>query len=135
MFCIDDKKIEITEQKVFVGDYIREGSNGYNLCISLKFFNSDTGESGYLNLDVGFDSQNSIDYFTNKEYRGVPFYIDNKNDIFLELFDTEKFLDTEIEGEIIVNVLTIENDKLKVMFEVNDELIKIMYDGYLDIES
>lgn len=135
MFCIDDKKIEITEQKVFVGDYIREGDNGYNLCISLKFFNSDTGESGYLNLDVGFDSQNSIDHFTNKEYRGVPFYIDNNNDIFLELFDTEKFLDTEIEGVIIVNVLTIENDKLKVMFEVNDELIKIMYDGYLDIES
>ena len=135
MFCIDDKKIELTEQKVFVGDYVREGYNGYNLCISLKFFNSDTGESGYLNLDVGFDSQNSIDHFTNKEYRGVPFYIDNKNDIFLELFDTEKFLDTEIEGEIIVNVLTIENDKLKVMFGVNDELIKIMYDGYLDIES
>ena len=135
MFCIDDKKIELTEQKVFVGDYVREGYNGYNLCISLKFFNSDTGESGYLNLDVGFDSQNSIDHFTNKEYRGVPFYIDNKNDIFLELFDTEKFLDTEIEGEIIVNVLTIENDKLKVMFGVNDELIKIMYDGYLNIES
>lgn len=135
MFCIDDKKIELTEQKVFVGDYVREGYNGYNLCISLKFFNSDTGESGYLNLDVGFDSQNSIDHFTSKEYRGVPFYIDNKNDIFLELFDTEKFLDTEIEGEIIVNVLTIENDKLKVMFGVNDELIKIMYDGYLDIES
>lgn len=135
MFCIDDKKIELTEQKVFVGDYVREGDNGYNLCISLKFFNSDTGESGYLNLDVGFDSQNSIDHFTNKEYRGVPFYIDNKNDIFLELFDTEKFLDTEIEGEIIVNVLTIENDKLKVMFGVNDELIKIMYDGYLNIES
>ena len=135
MFCIDDKKLKITEQKVLIGNYIKEGENGYYLGISLKFLNCDTEECGYLNLDVGFERENTLTCFINTKYRGLPFSIKKEPNIYIEVYDTEKFLDTEIESEIIVDVGNIENNQLKVMFEVDDELIKIKYDGYLDIVS
>ena len=49
------------------------------------------------------------------------------------MFDTEKFLDTEIESKIIIRLEDIKDNKAKVFFELNDELIKIKFDGYLDV--
>lgn len=132
MLYIDDKKIEIISQEIFVGKFTNNGNIGYNINISLTFINSVTKEKGYINLDAGFEKDNSISSFLNREYVGLPFGHDNAF-IFIEVFDTEKFLDTELESEIIVKINDIKNNKVKVFFEVNDELIKIKYDGYTDI--
>ncbi len=43
------------------------------------------------------------------------------------MFDTKRFLDTEIEGNITLNLTNIKNNKVKAIFEVNDKLIKIKY--------
>ena len=65
----------------------------------------------------------------NKIYNEVPF----ENDIFFEIFDTEKFLDTEIESNIILKIKGIRDNKVETFFELNDELIKIKYSGFLDL--
>ena len=36
------------------------------------------------------------------------------------MFDTEKFLDTEIESEIVIELENIKENKVKVFFELND---------------
>ena len=72
--------------------------------------------NGYLNLDAGFEKTNDINAFLNKEYNGIPFENDNQF-IYFEVFDTEKFLDTEIESKIIIRLEDIKDNKAKVFFE------------------
>ena len=40
MFYIDDKKLKTTQQEIYVGKFINNGDEGYNICIG-KFVNSD----------------------------------------------------------------------------------------------
>lgn len=132
MFIIDDKKLKLTDQTIFVGDFNNCGTDGYNIRIQLEFINVDTNEKGYINLDAGFEECSNIKTFLNREYCGVPFGKDEH--IFFEVFDTEKFLDTEIESDILIKFEGIKDNKIKVYFEVEDELIKIKFDGYLDVD-
>lgn len=131
MLYIDDKDLKITKQEIHIGKFINHGDEGFNICIGLKFVNNDN-TNGYLNLDAGFEKTNDINVFLNKEYNGIPFENDNQF-IYFEVFDTEKFLDTEIESKIIIRLEDIKDNKAKVFFELNDELIKIKFDGYLDV--
>lgn len=130
MLYIDNKNIEVLEQKIFVGTYTKNGIKGYNINIKLTFINIDNKEKGYINLDAGFEKDNNINCFLNKNYNGVPF----ENNIFFEVFDTEKFLDTEIESNIILKIKELKDNKIETFFELNDELIKIKYDGFLVLD-
>lgn len=131
MLSIDNKKLEVTKQEIFVGNIINNGLDGYDVGLTLEFINEDNVK-GYLNLDVGYEKSNDINVFLNREYNGIPFFDDDQF-IYFEVFDTEKFLDTEIESNIIIKFEDIKDNKVRVSFELNDELIKIKYTGYLDI--
>lgn len=131
MLSIDNKKLKVTKQEIFVGNIINNGLDGYDVGLTLEFINEDNVK-GYLNLDVGYEKSNDINVFLNREYNGIPFFDDDQF-IYFEVFDTEKFLDTEIESNIIIKFEDIKDNKVKVSFELNDELIKIKYTGYLDI--
>ena len=131
MLSIDNKKLKVTKQEIFVGNIINNGLDGYDVGLTLEFINEDNVK-GYLNLDVGYEKSNDITVFLNREYNGIPFFDDDQF-IYFEVFDTEKFLDTEIESNIVIKFEDIKDNKVKVSFELNDELINIKYTGYLDI--
>lgn len=131
MLSIDNKRLKVTKQEIFVGNIINNGLDGYDVGLTLEFINEDNVK-GYLNLDVGYEKSNDINVFLNREYNGVPFFDDDQF-IYFEVFDTEKFLDTEIESNIVIKFEDIKDNKVKVSFELNDELINIKYTGYLDI--
>lgn len=131
MLSIDNKRLKVTKQEIFVGNIINNGIKGYDAWITLEFINEDNVK-GYLNLDVGYEKSNDINVFLNREYNGIPFFDDDQF-IYFEVFDTEKFLDTEIESNIVIKFEDIKDNKVKVSFELNDELINIKYTGYLDI--
>ena len=128
MLKINNKTMELTEQKIYVGKYTKNGINAHNICIELRFINNN--EKGYINLDAGYETDNSITSFLNKTYRGVPF---ENDDIYFEIFDTAKFYDTEIESEITIKVGDIEDNKVNVCIDVNDELVNVKFDGDLDL--
>lgn len=131
MLSIDNKKLKVTKQEIFVGNIINNGLDGYDVGLTLEFINEDNVK-GYLNLDVGYEKSNDINVFLNREYNGIPFFDDDQF-IYFEVFDTEKFLDTEIESNIVIKFEDIKDNKVKVSFELNDELINIKYTGYLGI--
>lgn len=131
MLSIDNKKLKVTKQEIFVGNIINNGLDGYDVGLTLEFINEDNVK-GYLNLDVGYEKSNDINVFLNREYNGIPFFDDDQF-IYFEVFDTEKFLDTEIDSNIVIKFEDIKDNKVKVSFELNDELINIKYTGYLDI--
>ncbi len=131
MLNIDDKDLKVIKQSIYIGNFTYNDEEGYNICIALEFVNKNN-DKGYLNLDAGFETKNDIKVFLNKEYSGIPFHSDNQF-IFFEVFDTEKFLDTEIESNITINYKDIVDNKVETSFKLNDELIKIKFDGYLEI--
>ncbi len=131
MLYIDDKMFKIVNQDIFIGEYMKHGNHGYNINMQLEFINIDNNEKGYINLDAGFEKDRNIDNFLNKEYNGIPF----EDDIFIEVYDTKEFLDTQIESNVVIKLKEIKDNKVEVFFEVNDELIKIKFDGYLNFDS
>ncbi len=40
MFYIDDKNLKVFRQEIFVGKFINNGDNGYNICVKLEFINN-----------------------------------------------------------------------------------------------
>ena len=131
MFKIDNKNLELTKEEIFVGKFILEKVEGHYLGIKLEFINKDTNKKGYINLDVDYNLSKDIKVFTNKMYEGIPF--ENEPYIFFEVYDTEKFLDTEIDEPIIINIGNKEGNKINVSFKISHELINIEYEGKLNI--
>ena len=43
-----DKKIEVSDQKIFVGTYTKNGNKGYNINIQLLFINIDNIKIGTI---------------------------------------------------------------------------------------
>lgn len=127
MLYIDNKEIEVIEQKISVGIYTKDGNKGHNINIRISFINLHNKEIGYININAGFEEDNDINCFLNKNYNEIPF----ENDIFFEVYDTEKFIDTEIESNIVLEIKGKEDNKVETSFELNDKLIKIKYDGLL----
>ena len=48
--------------------------------------------------------------------------------MFLEVCDTKKYLDSEIESEITVEIKNLTDEKIGVSINVDDDLIKIKYE-------
>ena len=133
MLYIDNQNLKIIKQVIRVGNISINNVMGHNMCMCLEFLGTGN-KKGYLHLSFGFLKDANIDRFLNKVYYGIPF--ENKEAfITFEVFDTNKFLDTEIESEIVIRLNDISNEKVGVFFLVDDSLIKIKFDGYLDIDK
>lgn len=133
MLIIDNEEYIVTKEDINIWKYTINGILGYNISVELEFKN-DLDQKGYLNLLAGYEKENNIMNFVNKKYVGIPF-TDNNQILDFEIFDTKKFLDTEIESEIELNVDNIKDGKIKTNFKLNDKLIKIKYEGYLILNS
>lgn len=129
MLLVDDKEFNIIKSEITLDKLSVNGIPGYDVGININFLN-DNGEKGYINLDVGYELEKDIIYFLNREYRGINLEGDNDH-IMFEIFDTNKFLDSEIESEIVVNIKDMEDDDIYISFKVDDELIKVDYDGQI----
>ena len=132
MFNINNKNVKIVEQKIFIGNCKRGEITGYDICIELSFINLDSNEKGYMHVDTGFEKDNNVKAFLNKTYCGVPF-VDVDPFIYFEIYDTEKFYDTEIESEITIKIGDVKDNKVLVYIELNDELVTLKFDDYLDL--
>jgi hypothetical protein len=133
LLIIDNEEYIVTKEDINIWKYTINGILGYNISVELEFKN-DLDQKGYLNLLAGYEKENNIMNFVNKKYVGIPF-TDNNQILDFEIFDTKKFLDTEIESEIELNVDNIKDGKIKTNFKLNDKLIKIKYEGYLILNS
>ena len=129
MLLIDGKEYKITEEVVYVGAHTCNNVNGYNINFEISF--NDGEDKGYLYLNTGFEKEKDINLFLNKRFTGLNF--GDYPFMFLEICDTKKYLDSEIESEITVEVMDLANCKLAVSINVDDDLIKIKYDGNMKL--
>ena len=131
MLIIDNKEFEVTKKEIKLSKYTLNRVDGYAISIHLNF--NYNNKKGYLNLEAGHEKNNDIKVFINREYIGEPFRGDSKSINFFEVFDTDRFIDSEIESDIILKIDDIAYDKLHASFLVNDSIIKIKFEDYLDI--
>lgn len=131
MLIIDNKEFEVVRKEIKLSKYILNRVEGYAISIHLNFKYND--KKGYLNLEAGHETCSDINVFTNRKFKGAPFRGDSESINFFEVFDTERFIDSEIESDIVLKIDDIVDDKIHVSFEVNDIIIKIKFDDYLDI--
>ena len=129
MLRIDGKEYEVSIEEIKVGRLINNGVEGYQVRLFLEFYD-EAGVNGYINLDGGYEMENDISYFLNREYKGYNF--EGGDYIYFEVFDTKKFLDSEIESEIKFSVNDMEDDYVYVSIDINDGLIDIKYDGKMN---
>lgn len=129
MLLIDGREFKVTEETTFIGNISYNKVSGYNIRFELRFIDGD--KKGYINLDTGFEKEKDTNLFLNREYSGLNF--DDYPFMYFEVFDTVKFLDSEIECEIRIKINDIKDGKIIVNFEVDDDLIKIKYDGGLTL--
>lgn len=131
MLKIDNQIFKITKQHITVSNFIDNGIKGYNINVNLEFNNNN--KSGYLFLSAGFEKTNDINNFINKEYIGKLYDERNSQINYFEIYDTTKFLDTEIESKITLKLKSIIANKIEANIEIKDKLINIKYEGHLDI--
>ena len=134
MLEIGNKNIKVINENIYLGEIWNKQDKGYDICISIDFINLDNNKKGYINIAAGFSKEKDINKFLNKEYYGNP-SSNNNQLIFFETYDTEEFIDTQIDSKIQINIKDKIDNKIEVSFIVNDELIKINYNGLLDINN
>lgn len=124
MLIIDGKEYKINEEVAYVGKHICNNVKGYNINFEISF--NDGEDKGYLYLNVGFEKEKDINLFLNKKFTGFNF--GEYPFMFLEVCHTKKYLDSEIESEITVEIKDLTDEKIGVSINVDDDLIKIKYE-------
>ena len=135
MLKIDGKEYNVTLEEISVARLYYNGIEGYHIKLFLEFFD-ENHVNGYIHLNGGYEAENDICYFLNREFKGFNFDGDEGN-IWLELFDTTKYLDSDIESEIKFRVGDMVDDVIDVSIEIHDELINIEYIGkmsYIEVK-
>ena len=62
----------------------------------------------------------------------MPTELDSKITM-VEIFDTNDFIDF-IDSEVILEFGDIDNDKIKMVLSINDKLVKLEYQGLLNVK-
>lgn len=128
-------KINNEECKIISSDIKYINCTNHNIeeySITVKIEMELNNVKGYISFD--------INYFNNKDFKNIENkkYIDNPSDMepiinFVEIYDTKNFIDL-IQSEVIVEFGNIINNSIEAKINIDDELIKVDYQGLLNLK-
>lgn len=128
-------KINNNEYKVLSSEikYVQATYNnkkGYSILVSLDIELNNI--KGYTSFYVDFFKTNDIKNIENKKYIELATESNSKITM-IEILDTQNFIDF-IDSEINLEFGNIINNQIKMNLIINDSLIKLEYNGFLDIK-
>ena len=88
---------------------------------------------GYISFYVDFFKNNDFKNIENKKYIQIPTELNSKISM-IEIFDTKNFIDF-IDSDVIVEFGKIIDNQIEMNFNIEDKLIKLEYQGMLDIKE
>lgn len=135
MLKINEKEYNVTLEEISVGRLTYNGVEGYHLKLYFEFLD-ENDTNGYIDLHCGYEAENDICYFLNRGFVGYNFESDEGH-IWLEMFDTVNYYDSEIDEPIRVKVKDMEDDNIYVEINIDHELVKLSYEGkmnYIEVE-
>ena len=133
MLLINDKKFKIIKKEVKFVDSKYNKKQGYSLLVTINFdfLNKKSENPGYISFYMEFLDARNIKYFENKKYDVYPDGFDIRLDM-IEIYDLNNFIDF-IDSNILVEFGSIKENEIKMKLNINDKLIKIEFDDFMDI--
>ena len=128
-------RINNNEYKVLTSDlkYVDATYNtkkGYSILVSLDIQLNEI--KGYISFYVDFFDDNDIKIIENRKYIELPTQLNSKISM-IEIYDTNNFIDF-IDSEVNLEFGNIDNDRIEMKLNIDDELIKLEYKGLLNIK-
>ena len=130
MLLINDKEYKVLSSQIKYVDAVYNKIKGYSILISLDIELNNI--KGYISFYVDFFTNDDFKNIENKKYKELPTNLDSKITM-IEIFDTYKFIDF-IDSIVILEFKTIENGQIEGKLNINDETIKLIYNGKFNIK-
>lgn len=125
MLKINNEEYNILSSEVRWVDATYNKRKGYSILVDIKL--NHNGINGYINFYVDFFDNRDDNYIINKKYNELPSELNSK--IYsVEIFDTKTFIDF-IDSNVTLEFGNIKDNKIYMKLDINDELIKIEYEG------
>ena len=130
MLLINNKEYKVLSSEIKYVNATYNKIKGYSILISIDIELNNI--KGYINFYVDFFANKDFKNIENKRYEELPSNLDSKISM-IEIFDTHEFIDF-IESIVILEFKTIQNNQIEVNLNINDKIIKLNYNGLLDIK-
>lgn len=130
MLRINNNEYKVLNSEVKYVNATHNTKKGYSILVSLDIeFNN---IKGYISFYVDFFENNDFKNIENRKYVELPTELDSKITM-IEIFDTTDFIDF-IDSEVSLEFGDIDNDKIKMVLSINDKLVKLEYQGLLNVK-
>lgn len=130
MLRINNNEYKVLTSDLKYVDATYNSKKGYSILVSLDIQLNEI--KGYISFYVDFFDDNDIKIIENRKYIELPTQLNSKISM-IEIYDTNNFIDF-IDSEVNLEFGNIDNDRIEMKLNIDDELIKLEYKGLLNIK-
>ena len=130
MLRINNNEYKVLTSDLKYDDATYNSKKGYSILFSLDIQLNEI--KGYISFYVDFFDDNDIKIIENRKYIELPTELNSKISM-IEIYDTNNFIDF-IDSEVNLEFGNIDNDRIEMKLNIDDELIKLEYKGLLNIK-
>ncbi len=130
MLKINNNEYKVLSSEIKYAQATYNNKKGYSILVSLDIELNNI--KGYISFYVDFFETNDIKNIENKKYIELATESNSKITM-IEILDTKNFIDF-IDSEINLEFGNIINNQIKMNLIIDDSLIKLEYNGFLDIK-
>lgn len=130
MLRINNNEYKVLTSDIKYVDATYNSKKGYSILVSLDIQLNEI--KGYISFYVDFFDDNDIKIIENRKYIELPTQLNSKISM-IEIYDTNNFIDF-IDSEVNLEFGNIDNDRIEMKLNIDDELIKLEYKGLLNIK-
>lgn len=130
MLRINNNEYKVLTSDLKYVDATYNSKKGYSILVSLDIQLNEI--KGYISFYVDFFDDNDIKIIENRKYIELPAELNSKISM-IEIYDTNNFIDF-IDSEVNLEFGNIDNDRIEMKLNIDDELIKLEYKGLLNIK-
>lgn len=130
MLKINNNEYKVLSSEIKYAQAIYNNKKGYSILVSLDIELNNI--KGYISFYVDFFETNDIKNIENKKYIELATESNSKITM-IEILDAKNFIDF-IDSEINLEFGNIINNQIKMNLIIDDSLIKLEYNGFLDIK-
>ena len=128
MLKINNNEYKVLSSEVKYVDATYNKLKGYSILVTLDIELNNI--KGYISFYVDFFDVKDFKNIENRKYVELPTELDSKITM-IEIFDTINFIDF-IDSEVNLEFGIINNNHIKINLSINDDLIKLEYQGLLN---
>ena len=130
MLRINNNEYKVLTSDLKYVDATYNSKKGYSILVSLDIQLNEI--KGFISFYVDFFDDNDIKIIENRKYIELPTELNSKISM-IEIYDTNNFIDF-IDSEVNLEFGNIDNDRIEMKLNIDDELIKLEYKGFLNIK-